>query len=97
MGICTLENLRKQKKKDISFIIIIKKMKKMKEIDKKDNIKNGIKMEKLFIILKIGNNMKAILKMIKKLIRVLFIITMEIGKWGNILKEKSWESCYFIC
>ena len=39
------------------------------------------KKEKVFIILKMGVDMKAILN-IKTIVRVLLIITMDIGKWG---------------
>ena len=71
------------------FFILIQK--KIKNKDMKDFIKIGIKMEKVFYIIKMEIYMQEILKMIKKMEKEYIILKMEIGKWGIILKIKKLE------
>ena len=76
MEIYILENLKKQKLKDMEFFILILEIK--REIDMKDYIKDGIKMEKVFIIIKMVIDTKEILKKIKKMVKGFIIIKMVI-------------------
>ena len=76
--------LKMPKLMDMEYQFIIMDL--IKEIDMKEIIKIGIRMEKAFFIIIMEIFLKGNLKMIKKMEKAFYIIKMVIGKSEIILK-----------